>query len=120
MNEKSTVPSYSTAAPGKGSEDSGTLQQRVGDLQNLVKKRDQELVKLREKEIKTTKERQDLNGKYTDTQKKYDDEKAKVGKYLKEKEDALSSLRNARQLAETERHHKAKYKEDLNKLIAEK
>ena len=52
--------------------------------------------------------------------KKYNDEKAKVTKYLKEKDDALKSLMAARQQADTERYNKERYKEDFQKLLEEK
>jgi hypothetical protein len=39
---------------------------------------------------------------------------------MKEKEDALHQLRSSRELAEKERVQKDRYKEDWNKLMAER
>lgn len=83
-------------------------------------KKDQELVKLRDKEIKIKQEQRDQTAKFSETEKKYNDEKAKVTKYLKEKDDALKSLMAARQQADTERYNKERYKEDFQKLLEEK
>jgi hypothetical protein len=90
-----TTTGGSSSAPVQSS-GSGTDKQ-ITDLQNLVKKRDQDLVKQKEKEIKATKERQELQSKMTEVENKLEEEKKKVVKYLKEKQDALDSLRNARQ-----------------------
>ena len=56
----------------------------------------------------------------TEIETKFEDEKKKVVKYLKEKQDALDSLRNARQQVESEIFNKNRFKEDLEKLLAEK
>ena len=70
---------------------------QVQDLQALVQKRDQELVKQKERETRSTKDKQALNNKFTEMEKQYTAEKAKVVKYVREKDDALTALRNARQ-----------------------
>jgi len=63
-------------------------EKKVADLQELVKKRDQELVKQREKELKKDKEIKDQKTKFADLEKKLKLESEKVGKYIKEKDDA--------------------------------
>jgi chromosome segregation ATPase len=117
---KSMSAPQKTTSGDKGLPAASGTDKQVVDLQALVKKRDQELVKLKEKDIKSTKERQELASKLSDAENKLADEKKKVTKYLKEKDEALGSLRNARQQAEAERFNKERYKEDLDKLIAEK
>ena len=123
-NEVMKLKSMSThqAASGGGTAlpPSSASDKQLTDLQALVQKRDQELVKLKEKDIKSTKERQELASKVTEADTRLADEKKKVTKYLKEKDEALGSLRNARQQSEAERFNKERYKEDLDKLIAEK
>ena len=100
---------------------SGTgVDKQIAEFKNKLMKKDQELVKLRDKDIKIKQEQRDQTAKFSETEKKYNDEKAKVGKYLKEKDDALKSLMAARQQADTERYNKERYKEDFQKLLEEK
>jgi DNA polymerase IIIc chi subunit len=70
----------------------------------LVLKRDQELVKLKEEKIKSNKEKTDMLIKFTDIEKKFGEEKLKVIKYIKEKEDINKSLKTTNQILEKERY----------------
>jgi DNA polymerase IIIc chi subunit len=70
----------------------------------LVLKRDQELVKLKEEKIKSNKEKTDMLIKFTDIEKKFGEEKLKVIKYIKEKEDINKSLKATNQILEKERY----------------
>jgi predicted nucleic acid-binding Zn-ribbon protein len=76
--------------------DDGTLQARVAELQSTVKKKEQELVSLKEKQIKATDEKKGNNAKLTELTRKFEEEKNKVKDYLKAKMEAQDSLRNAR------------------------
>lgn len=120
MRLKSTNGPQPATAGGTVLAPTSASDKQVADLQALVKKRDQELVRLKEKDIKGTKERQELTSKATDAENKLADEKKKVAKYLREKDEALGSLRTARQQSEAERSAKERFKADLEQLIAEK
>jgi hypothetical protein len=51
------------------------------------------MVKLKDEKIKSTKEKTDLLLKFTEIEKKYGEERLKVIKYVKEKEDINKSLK---------------------------
>jgi len=72
---------------------------------------------MREKEKKQEKELQELKAKLTDLEKKLKLEQDKVAKYIQEKDDAQKAMRKARAEAETERFHKERHKEDLNRIL---
>jgi DNA repair exonuclease SbcCD ATPase subunit len=103
-----------SVAPTTGQE------KQISDLQALVKKKDTEITKLKDQAIKSKKENQETAAKASSAENALADEKNKVTKYLKEKDEALNSLRNARQQAERERFEKERFKSDLDQLISEK
>ena len=62
------------------------------------------MVKLKEEKIKSNKEKTDMLIKFTDIEKKFGEEKLKVIKYIKEKEDINKSLKTTNQILEKERY----------------
>lgn len=73
-----------------------SLQARVGELQSIIKKRDEEIVNLKTLKNKAT-DKEKLNNKnLQEANRKYEEEKKKVTEYLKAKMEAQDSLRNAR------------------------
>lgn len=61
-------------------------------------------MKLKEEKIKLTKEKADMLLKFSEIEKKYGEEKLKVIKYVKEKEELNKSLKNTNIILEKERY----------------
>jgi len=114
------------SVPGTVSKDGATItpttaqEDTIAKLQAAEKKKDAEITKLKEAAVKQKKEQQEVAAKASSAENALADEKAKVVKYLREKEEALNSMRNAREVCERERYEKERYKSDLDKLLAEK
>lgn len=93
---------------------------QAASLETRLQKRDQELVKMKEKEMKNASERRELTTQLQEVENKLVVERQKARKAEEEKEAALRSLGHARQQAEEERFKGQRYKEDHNQLLAER
>ena len=61
-------------------------------------------MKLKEEKIKLNKEKTDMLVKFNEIEKKYGEEKLKVVKYVKEKEELNKTLKTTNQILEKERY----------------
>ena len=111
-------PASTSAQPSSAKLDNNNKQ--AAALEARLQKRDQELVRMKEKEMKNAEERRELTTQLQEVENKLANERRKAQEAEKEKEAALKSLGHQRQRAEEERFKGQRYKEDHDQLLAER
>jgi hypothetical protein len=108
-------PATTSALPSSAKPD-----KQAAALEARLQKRDQDLVRMKEKEMKNADERRELTAQLQEVENKLAIERRKAQEAEKEKEAALKSLGHQRQRAEEERFKGRRYKEDHDQLLAER
>lgn len=114
--EKPSSSTQPLAAPSS----SAPADKQIADLRALVQKRDQEAVKLKEKERTSAADTKKLRERVTEVEDSLAAEKRKAAKYLTEKDELREQLAGARRELESARIAKQRDKEEIENLLADK